>query len=404
MVLGVLSALLFASARAQAQLEVEGLRLPCRYEAFAGPDPVDSPSAAAQRVLANMRIADFDGARRVLATSWAAARRREWTTTDLGWLTPALYWYLRASRDDGFVADLVADVDEPLRHLPPVDVRGTFALEALLAHALLCRGGIAGVRGNAGSAAREWIEPGIARWRNIERLTWQPGRGHFRPRCTGDEILLPSPADPAALIPAAAGMLLASDDRMERNLRSCSRRALHGSTHERAAFADATALAAALAAAAQLADRPMRNAAWQTMAEALSRGVPSGEAAARCLDAALFALTGVRLATGVAVDEGWLRLRPWLPPGHEHARFARVVAEGALFDLDLSIRDGPRRDDEPDDPGAPLPNGLRLRVRLDLVSATTGGLRVILQGDGVQFVTTMAPGDRFERSLPFEAP
>ncbi|MBL8748408.1 MAG: hypothetical protein JNK78_04560 [Planctomycetes bacterium] len=403
LVVSALSVPLLAAARAQAQLVVEGLPLPGCDGAFAGPDPVDSPSGAAQRVLATMRMADLDGARRVLAVSWAAARRREWTTTDLGWLTPALYWYLRASRDDGFAAGLAAEVDGPLRHMPPVDVRGTFALEALLAHALLCRGGIVSARGRH-DAAGEWIELGVARWREVERLTWQPGLGHFRPRCTGDDIVLPAPADPAALIPAAAGMLLASDDRMERNLMSCSRRACDGSAPERAAFHDATARAAALAAAAQLADRPLRDAAWRAMVEALAHDAPAGESAARCLDAALFAVTGVRLATGVAVDEGWLRLRPWLPPGHEHVRLTHMIAEGATFDLDLSIRTGPSHDDELDDPASPPPSGPRLRVRIDLVSAATGSLRVILQGGGVQIVTTMAPGDRFERSLTIDDP
>jgi hypothetical protein len=145
--------------------------------------------------------------------------------------------------------------------------------------------------------------------------------------------------------------------------------------------------------------------------EALRRWWPAlladqgGADAGRRLDAIVFALTGLRIATGVGVDEGWLRLRPWLPPGHHRLELRGLLAEGAVLDVAITARCGPRHADEGDDHAILAADpGPRLRVRVTIRSAAGQRVRVVLEGRGAQYVTSLDPGAVFERSLPTAPP
>jgi hypothetical protein len=194
-------------------------------------------------------------------------------------------------------------------------------------------------------------------------------------------------------------MLIATGDRLQQHVRASLRDLL------RRPAADVRAATCLLAGAAQLGDRALLDAAWHAVATC-DLDTASGGDAGRCLDATLFAVTGLRLATGAGVDAGCVRLRPHLPPGHDHVILQGLVADGARFDLDLASRSGELRHDERDEATA-LGNhlGPRLRVTATLVDAVDASARsIVLQGDNLQYVARLAFGDHLTRSLPIGPP
>jgi len=349
----------------------------------------------AMTVLGQLRLAQLDTARDLLDAS-----PPDRDVAAACWAVVSHHWYLRASADTPFVRDRLPTLRNALAAATPAGpaATATFAEAALVPHAWLCLGDLLTACGDGdGTQAAATSRRAIELWLDLERQVWQPGRGHFRPRPTRGRILLPEPPDATVLAPAAAGLLLASGDHLQRHL--------HASLSDllRRPAADACAAAWLLAGAAQLGDRDLLDAAWDRLSAFADRvGATSGGEAGRRLDAMVFAITGLRLATGAGVDARCVRLRPHLPPGHDHLTLRGLVADGAHFDLDLAARSGARRDDEPDEATAlGARPGPRLRVTITLGRTRDGSARsFVLQGDGLQYVARLQAGDQLARSLP----
>jgi hypothetical protein len=274
-------------------------------------------------------------------------------------------------------------------------------------HAMFCFGALADARDRCAHPERwrdgaprsrpgnAWTERAIGAQIELERDLWLPGRCCFRAAAPAPAIAdAPPVADAATLLPASAGLLVATGDRLPQHL-----------THtldalERAHTTGAEAAALCLATATQLVDDDARERSWTRLLAALD-GDRDGTSAGLVLDALLYAVTGVRNATGAGVDEGWLRCAPWLPPGHEHLAVRGVCADGCRLDLELTARSGPARADEADRSAHFGGDGPRLHVRVVLVQSRDEKARpVIVAGATVQTVQWLQPGESFACSLP----
>lgn len=343
------------------------------------------PRATAEATLARLRLGDPAGAAALWAAPIDGPDAAQWDAI-------AHFWYLRATGDAATVRarwprlrrgfeQTVADADPP----------PSFAAGALQAHARFAFAALGERLGEPTGATQSWRERALQVWLELERQTWQPGRGHYRPLPTDGALRLPERPDDSVLAPAAAGWLVATGDRFECHLRSALPALLA------APVADARAAAWQLAAAAQLGERAHLDAAWQRLPFDV-RNAAHGAV----LDAALFALTGLRLATGAGVDEHGVRLRPWLPPDVPWLRCDDLRGEGASLDLELTVRSGAL---EPDELGeaalASTVGSRRLRATVHLRATVDQRPRtVLLQGPTATYVVPMQPGDRITRSLP----
>ena len=374
---------------------------------------------AALSVLGQLRLGDSAAARTTLETAWSNARGENAEPVpcdDLAWFVVAHYWYLRASRDTGPMSDHWPELQSAVRRAEAAP-RTTFVQEAMLVHAMFCLGGLLDTRDRIETPARWsktqpsprpgalWTKKAIGRIFELEASTWQPGRGHFRPHLTAGAIVLPERADVSVLVPAAAGLLVATEDRLLRHLRTAIAEGPAATSAASATTAPFLPFATAfeLSAAAQVDDEAARTRCWNAMLAALdAERLPAAHAGA-LLDTAIFAVTGLRLATGAGVDEDVVRVRPWLPPNHDHLRLLGLRVDGASLDLDLSQRTGPCCGDEANEPALV---GLRdaaprLRVRLALVATPGNSPRtVVLQGASTQYLAELKPGAILERSLP----
>jgi hypothetical protein len=377
-------------------LRVEGTVGACeRLLAAAMPPPASPPVDAEQRAFALLhclRCGRADAARDLLVVAPPPT-----DPTAVCWALVAHLWYLRATGDVAGVRPHL----QPLRAASTADAAWpavtTFADGALRAHAGFCLGALLEACGDAAGGA-DATRRAVAGWLELERQCWQPGRGHFRSQPTAGRIVVPEPVQASVLAPAAAGMLIASGDHMLRHLRTAVDALVGGQG------ADPHAATWILAGAAQLGDADLVDRAWQQLRTAEPLATTAIEAG-RLLDAMLFAITGLRIATGAGVDPGLTRLRPHLPPGHQRLAVHNLLADGAWFDLDCELRTGPRQADERDDVEPRATTAPRLFSRLRLVRAVdTRPRTVLLQGAGVQHLTQLRIGDRFERSLPIELP
>ncbi len=355
--------------------------------------PATAPDDRAHAVLGRLRLGDLEGAREVLdaapdRTNLAAAC----------WAIVTHHWYLRASGDLHTVLARLPHLQQALdaadlQQAPPA----AFAAAALAAHAWFCLDALHGVAATPSPLGPDCRRRAVHQMLELERQAWQPGRGHFRPRLTGGRIVPPQPPEPSVLAPAAAGMLVATDDRLVRHLRTSLPQLLDRAPD------DLRATAWLACAAAQLGDAVLLDAAWATLpALARAPGPRTAGDAGRLLDAVLFLITGLRLATGAGVDGGCLRLRPHLPPGHTRLLLQQLAADGARFDLDLALRRGELQPDEHGE-AAMAGTGPGPRLRVDLVLRSTADARprtFLLQGHGAQYVAALQPGDRLRRSLP----
>lgn len=165
----------------------------------------------------------------------------------------------------------------------------------------------------------------------LECETWQPGRGHYRPLPCSGQLLVPTAADASILVPLSFGMLLASGDRLTRHLTSTLAAAASGSELRWQQTASTTTTAALLLiAAAQLGDEA---AMQKTFATVVKQRAANPTIAALHLDAALQAITGVRLAAGGGLGDRWLRVRPWLPTHTTSLELRAMPAQGNVFGL-----------------------------------------------------------------------
>ena len=372
---------------------------------------------AAWTNLGQLRLGDSSAARTTLEASWSNARgdAEALPPDDLAWFVVAYYWYLRASRDAGPMRDHWHELQSAIQRAEAAP-RTTFAQEAMFVHAMFCLGGLLDTCDRIEAPQRWqktqpsprpgglWTRKAIERLFALEASTWQPGRGHFRPHLTAGAIVLPERADVSVLVPAAAGLLVATEDRLLRHLRTVigapvSASAANATTVPFLPFVTAFELSAA----AQVDDEAARTRCWTAMLAGLDPDRLGAAHAGALLDSVLFAITGLRLATGAGVDEDVVRVRPWLPPHHDHLRLRGLCVDGASFDLDLSQRTGPFCRDEADEPAlVDLPDATpRLRVRFTLVATPGGSPRtVVLQAAGTQYLAELKPGAILERSLP----
>lgn len=357
--------------------------------AAAGAGEMAAPAASGQdlalTVLGHLRRGEADGSRAVLADATAECGE------DACWLAIARLWHARATGSDGM---LPAARDRLLRRLareraaPP---HTEFAREAVRAHALLATGSLLGA-----AAGEAWTASGIRRQLALETASWQEERGGFRSLAAATGAS-PSASDASTLLPAAAGLLLATGNRMSRHLSA----ALADTAPNAGALAPLPA-AWRLAAATQLLDDEHRASAWAELIAAPS--APTADAA-WLADAALFAVTGVRLATGAGIDEAWQRFAPWLPPGSDRLVVRDLLAGGGRYDLELEARDGPPQDDERDGTAHLGGAGRRVFATITLRSTHDGAPRtVVVSSATAQAMHWLAPGEAFTCSLPRAQP
>ncbi|MCU0863182.1 MAG: hypothetical protein MUC36_05275 [Planctomycetes bacterium] len=350
----VVAALLVGSAPLPSQVSpTAALVLPLRTEpplpaierlvATAGAAPAaDAPlSSFAAACLGRLRLGDGDGSRLVLALGRERLTNGEHAPHAVAWLVAAHLWHRRATGTQATSASGLAELSTAMERAAARPSAATFAAESLLVHGMFCLADLldADAEGahhlpqrTEGPGAR-WTARAVERQFELERHSWQPGRGHFRPHpCRGD-LALPEPPDATLLLPAAAGMLLATGDRLARHLQTVLAAPLVA-TDEHALDGFREPLLR-LVASSQLGGGAERAEAWTT-ALADHTAAPGF-----ALDALLFAVTGARLASGAGLDERWLRLRPWLPPGLQRLEVPHLLAGGATFALQLRA-DGER--------------------------------------------------------------
>ncbi|MBX3461732.1 MAG: hypothetical protein KF830_01060 [Planctomycetes bacterium] len=356
-----------------------------------------APEARAHAMLGHLRLGEVASARDCLAAAVDGLADADAASDVACWATVAHLWYLRATGDAATVQPRLASLQRLLPAAPyPRAPAPRFAEAAMRPHAWFCLAALLDRTGGSAATAAACRRQAGRLWLELEGHSWQPGRGHFRPHPTQGAIRVPEGPDPSVLAPAAAGFLVASEDRLLRHLRTCVATLPAGD-------GDGRAMAWRLSAATQLGEEaPMRR-AWAELLGADRRAVVGDAShAGRWLDAALFATTGLRLATGAGLDEGCVRLRPWLPPGHPQLALRGLLADAARWDLELTLRGGDLHADERGEPAlADLPPGPRLRAALRLRHTIDGGARtIVLQGPGVQYVVPMTAGDAFACSLP----
>lgn len=321
------------------------------------------------------------------------------------WLAAAHLWHARATGTpvvtdaqwQALATSLTSLPDEP----DPV-----FETAAMHVHGLFCLGALGEWRdhgpqgrdhgrGGRRGTGTAWTQQAIERQVALERRSWQPGLGCFRAVVTHGALAVPAAAEPSTLRPASAGLLLATGDRLPRHLATTL-----AHWEQAAAPRTVTDVALALGTATQLLDDGARARAWAALL-AMADGPLTDDEAGLVLDALLFALTGVRLATGAGLDETWQRGAPWLPPDHDHLTVRGLVAGGACYDVVLEARHGPRRSDEADPSAHLAGDGPRLHVQWHLRQSHDAAPRtIVLAGPGHQTMQWLAPGDTFTCSLP----
>lgn len=398
---------------------------------------VATPLAAADlddqtgAVLALLRLGHWQQARAVLEFEFACIRRRGAVTASLprladdpepaplgpardwdrlevpGGGTAAMlvlqhYWYLRATRDTALIRRhwplLEACVKRtPRQHgvLTRADSDGAFALAdaAVLLQAVFCLGGMQDQIDRIEHPERWRLRPPQPRpgagycgsalrlLQQFERQFWVDDAGRFatalRPASLWPE---PAPQPVAGLLPAWAGMLTTTGDKTVRHAQAMLSALRLRDDHA------AAELAVMLTALTQFegAERV------PTLAELLRCDIAAlrlGDVG-RAVDAALFAVSGLRCAASPGVDEDWLRWRPELPPG-AHRLALRCVAHGA-FAGDLCI----------DDQAGSLHCVLTART----VATADDTLLAVLQCRGQQVQARLAAGDTFAHTARPGAP
>lgn len=353
----------------------------------------DNGEELAHHVLGRLRLAELDAARARLSDSGGTLLSGGGGDADVAWLCAAELWYLRATDDT-----TVAREHWPLllRRVAALAPRSddTFCSGMLRVNARMCCAEIANAllhddtTEQGKNTAEQLHRRAVVELLELERRCWQPGRGHFRPRPTDGELALPAPAEDALLVPAAAGMLVASGDRLLRHLAGtldairsgdARRYAAGGLTEQRAALQ--------LSAATQLGDLRHRAACFADMLEAPAPTTAAGRALH--LDAVAYAITGLRLATGAGVDTTWLRLSPWLPPDSDHLIADGMVARGARLRLELTRRRAQRGADA------------TLAVCVWRTDGDAGIVLPVVVGAGEQqFLALLAPAESFACELP----
>lgn len=327
-------------------------------------------------MLGLLRLGERTSARAVLDASFATMQRPP--CGEDAWTVVAHAWFANATGDQT-IAVRGATLMELAAALPPAP---PFAGEALAVHAGLCASALG--RGE-GAHARA-----VTRLCTLEQVAWRSDPGLFAGRLPELENL----------VPAAAGLLLASGDRVLRHLRTSLAAATtdeaawpgHRGTLERACLL--------LATAAELGESTAIGARLDAVLS-LANGESTPGDAGFALDTIWFAITGQRLATGAGLEERPLRLRPVLPNGHDRLTIRGLVAGAGILEVELVARDGSLATDERNEPAAEALGGRRLRVHVTRADPGPGpAQRLAVQGCGVQYLCELRPGETLARSLP----
>ncbi len=216
----------------------------------------------------------------------------------------------------------------------------------------------------------------------LESETWQPGRGHYRPTPCRGQLLVPAPADASLLQPLTFGMLLASGDRMTQHLTNTLAAARsHSKLRWQSNLSPDNTAALLLTAAAQVSDHDATSEAYAMVVK--QRAEDPGTAA-RNLNAALQALTGVRLAAGAGLSPRWLRLAPWLPDGVDTLEMRGIQWLAHELTVSLQRLEAPQH----------------LRVVVSLQHGKSHELRLVVANRWQQFVTKVSTKQPFECELP----
>lgn len=372
---------------------------------------------AAMRVLGHLRLGDVAGSASVLAAATRALAASAGATPsagDVAWLLAAHLWHARAVGTPATTPAQWVTLTAAAERAAAAPGSAWFLDEAMQVHGLFCCGALADARHRAvhpeawrngppePRPGAHWTALAIDRQIELERQTWQPGQGRFRAFATRGAIATPEPAAAATLLPASAGLLLATGDRMQRHLIGTLARLASSPSDEGSPAVDRTALH--LVTATQLLADAARERAWSQLLAAGETPIEAG-AAGFVLDAVLFAVTGVRLATGAGIDEAWQRSAPWLPPAHDRLAVRNLLAGGACYDVTVTARSGPPRDDEAD-PTAHLAGAApRLHVQWHRLPGHDPSPRTFLvAAAGAQTMTWLLPGESFACSLPRTQP
>lgn len=325
----------------------------------AGPAPSqahgDLPAAVqalllrAERTLATAHPAD-DAARHRFVLAWLRLARPERArallaeaaepTTDTGavWQAIALASYARATGDRELAQTMRPALERRLARAAdrPIAPTARYADRALLQHARLCLSLLVPAPEAAHTLRRAAMLDLLA----LEADCWQPGRAHFRPVVRAGRVLAPMAAEPDLLRPLEAGLLLATRGRLHRHLTGTLRAAHSGDARRWRGSGDLDP-ALHVHAAVELRDADELQAGFDAVVAApVDSSVElCGAQLARRVDAALLAMTGVRLAAGVGHGERFVRVMPWLPTGTDAARFDVLLVQGHR--LSLCVRRAP---------------------------------------------------------------
>ena len=348
--------------------------------------------AAAGSLLAHLRCGEVDAATAILR----AALPTDGPAPDVAWLCPMHLWHLWTVGEPALVQPhLAALLQATLAQDEQPEPRPHHFVDAAMhVHMLLCAGSLVDelerqARPTAWSEATPaqlpgapWRARAIARQLDLERRAWQPGRGHFRATLTAGEIALPCLGDDSVLLPNALGAQLATGARLRRHLQTllrCEPR------QDAAAGRFPPTCAWRLAAASELADETNRVRWFRSLLEEANTP-PALRGFA--LDAAIFACTGLRIATTLPVGRTvcW---SPWLPPGSPRVQLHGLMALGARFSLTLHVD--------------PASGSTVTRVAL-LSSRDHGPRTIVIMAAAGSSTHELQPGDFVERALPRPQP
>ncbi len=255
-------------------------------------------NASAERLafamLGWLRLGDEARARECAAATLARAESSS-AADDAAWAVLAAFWHWRATADSPARQSVQPRVERAVAAVLAARPTGLRAA-ALRAHSIACAAELA-----ARDGARELEDAARSALRAFESSHWSEHHGAFVERGTGPTR--------EGLLPCAIGMLAATGERAERN----ARRSLSAT--------EGTPSLDRLVACAQFDVIDERELAARVAS-------PVGDEPGRELDSMLFALTGLRLATGPGVDSQWIRLRPHLPVGIDRIRIDGLATDG----------------------------------------------------------------------------
>jgi hypothetical protein len=351
------------------------------------------------------------------------------------WVVIHHAWYLRASRDAALVRAHWPLLEACVKRLPRrVDGRQplvggepwgpppgdgiaamdwSFANSCLQVQAVACVGSMLDTLDRIDAEIREpmrwaegappdrpgadWTRRAVALLTAMEATFWRERLGYFLPAVSAASgAACERPWLTANLLPMWSGMLTASGNHTVQNATATLAATGRG---QRSVLGTAMTLATLVQC-----DGSERGAELEAL---LAAAGPSGLFAATAppgreldllatgaaLDAVLFALTGLRIATCPGFDEDWIRLKPMLRAGSQRASYRGLTADGWCIDLWLTATGDHAEAD------ADAPAGHLLIALADRSAAPAGRRRVLLQCFGAQFQDWLSPGATLERRM-----